>query len=158
MAIEIERKFLVDKDKWAALSKPPGKPIRQGYLSSEPEKTIRIRIKGEEAYLTIKGKTEGFSRTEIECKIPVKEASEMLQHFADAVIDKERYEIPYRKHIWEVDVFHGKNEGLIVAEIELKDEDEVFDKPGWVAEEVTNDLRYYNSNLSLHPFSEWIKP
>ena len=82
----------------------------------------------------------------------------MLQHFADAVIDKERYEIPYQKHIWEVDVFNGKNEGLIVAEIELKDEDEVFDKPGWVAEEVTNDLRYYNSNLSLHPFSEWIKP
>ena len=155
MAIEIERKFLVDVDKWSLLSKPKSKNIKQGYLTSEPEKTIRIRVKDDEAFLTVKGKTQSFSRMEIECNIPVKEAEEMLAGFAVSSIEKERFEILYRQRLWEVDVFHGKNEGLIVAEIELEDESAVFEKPDWIAEEVTNDLRYYNSNLSLHPFISW---
>lgn len=152
MAVEIERKFLVDKEKWNALPKPQSKAIRQGYITTEPEKTIRVRITGNEAYLTIKGKTTGFSRTEIECNIPVTTAAETLQHFSTSEIDKERYEIPYGQHIWEVDVFHGKNEGLILAEIELEDEAAIFEKPDWVAAEVTDDPRYYNARLSLHPF------
>lgn len=155
MAVEIERKFLVDKEKWDALAKPKSNFIRQGYIITEPEKTIRVRITDNEAYLTVKGKTTGFSRTEIECNIPVATAAEMLQYFSTAEIDKERYEIPYGQYIWEVDVFHGQNEGLIVAEIELENESAIFEKPDWIAEEVTNDLRYYNSNLSLNPFLSW---
>lgn len=155
MATEIERKFLVNKEKWNALTKPQSKIIRQGYLTTDPDKTIRVRIKDACAYLTIKGKTEGFSRTEIECSIPVKEAEAMLAHFAVSEIDKERFEIPYGQHLWEVDVFHGKNESLIVAEIELKSETEAFEKPDWAGEEVTYDDRYYNSYLSLQPYLTW---
>jgi CYTH domain-containing protein len=157
MVTEIERKFLVNKEKWNALAKPQSKTIRQGYLTTDPDKTIRVRIKDAKAYLTIKGKTEGFSRTEIECSIPVKEATEMLAHFAVSEIDKERFEILYQQHLWEVDVFHGKNESLIVAEIELKNETDEFEKPDWLGEEVTDDERYYNSYLSLRPYSSWIK-
>ncbi|KAA5533694.1 CYTH domain-containing protein [Taibaiella lutea] len=155
MAIEIERKFLINKEKWNALPKPESKFIRQGYITTDAEKTIRVRITGNEAYLTIKGKTTGFSRTEIECTIPATTATEMLQQFAITEIIKERYRLPYQQHIWEVDVFHGKNEGLIVAEIELENESVIFEKPDWVAEEVTDDSRYYNSNLSLNPFLNW---
>jgi len=155
MAVEIERKFLVDKEKWDALPKPKSNFIRQGYIITDPEKTIRIRISGDEAFLTIKGETTGFSRTEIECNIPVAAAAEMLQHFSTAEIHKERYNISYGQHTWEVDVFHGKNEGLIIAEIELESESDVFEKPDWLAGEVTGDLRYYNSNLSLNPFLSW---
>lgn len=152
MAVEIERKFLVDKEKWNALAKPQSKAIRQGYITTEPEKTIRVRITGDEAYLTIKGKTTGFSRTEIECSIPVATATEMLQYFSISEIDKERYYMPHGQHMWEVDVFHGKNEGLIIAEIELENETAAFEKPDWIAGEVTHDQRYYNSHLSLNPF------
>jgi adenylate cyclase len=155
MALEIERKFLVHRDKWEALSKPMPQNIRQGYISTEPEKTIRVRIKDSDAYLTIKGKTEGFSRTEIECPIPLLEATEMLAHFALSEIEKERFEIMFGKHLWEVDVFHGSNEGLIVAEIELENESATFGLPDWIAVEVTDDIRYYNSYLSLHPYSAW---
>jgi CYTH domain-containing protein len=155
MAVEIERKFLINKEKWDALSKPKSKKIRQGYLLTEADKTIRIRIKDSGAFLTIKRKTEGFSRTEIECAIPVKEAEEMLTQFAVSEIEKERFEILYGQRLWEIDVFHGANEGLIVAELELEDESATFEKPDWVGEEVTTDIRYYNSHLSLHPFNTW---
>jgi len=155
MGIEIERKFLVDKEKWEALLKPESKKIRQGYITTDPAKTIRIRIKDDEAFLTIKGNATGFSRTEIECTIPVKEAEEMLQHFATSEIDKERFEIALGQRLWEVDVFHGKNEGLIVAELELENENDTFEMPDWIDKEVTDDNRYYNSYLSLYPFTGW---
>jgi adenylate cyclase len=155
MAIETERKFLLRKDRWNALPKPESKKIKQGYITTDPEKTIRIRIKDEEAFLTIKGKTERFSRTEIECKIPVDKAEEMLSHFAATFIEKERFEILYGQRLWEIDVFHGANEGLIIAEIELENESAVFEIPEWVDKEVTDEVRYYNSYLSLHPFNSW---
>lgn len=155
MSIEIEKKFLVDKEKWNALLKPESKKIRQGYITTDPAKTIRIRVKNNEAFLTIKGTTTGFSRREIECSIPVTEAEQMLLHFAESEIDKERFEIPLGERLWEVDVFHGKNEGLIVAELELEHEDETFETPGWLGKEVTEDSRYYNSYLSMHPFTQW---
>lgn len=155
MAIETERKFLIHKDRWYALSKPESKKIKQGYITIDPEKTIRVRIKEKEAFLTIKGKTEGFSRTEIECNIPVDRAEEMLAHFAIAFIEKERFGILYEQRLWEVDVFHGANEGLIVAEIELENETVMFERPEWVDKEVTHDPRFYNSYLSLHPFNSW---
>src|ERR1700748_90876 len=150
MAIETERKFLIHKSRWDALPKPESKKIKQGYITTDPEKTIRIRIKDREAFLTIKGKTEGFSRTEVECNIPTNTAEEWLAHFAVASVEKERFEIPYQQRLWEVDVFHGDNEGLIVAEIELENESVVFEAPEWVDKEVTDDLRYYHSYLSLH--------
>lgn len=158
MAVETERKFLVNKEKWNALTKPESHIIWQGYITTDPDKTIRVRIRDEEAYLTIKGASEGFSRTEIECNIPLTTATEMLQQFSVSEIEKERYEIRHQNKVWEVDVFHGKNEGLVVAEIELEDESEAFDKPEWITEEVTDDARYYNAQLSLHPFSTWETP
>lgn len=155
MAIETERKFLVDKEKWAALEKPAPQLFRQGYLTTDPDKTIRIRIAGTQAYLTVKGATNGFSRTEIECGLPLKEAMEMLAEFAEAEISKQRYYISFGQKTWEVDEFLGHNEGLIIAELELESETETFEKPDWVLDEVTEDNRYYNSALSLHPFKNW---
>jgi adenylate cyclase len=154
--VEIERKFLVISDvfKSDVLCQ---NHIAQGYLSSVPERAVRVRIKGEKGYLTIKGKTNesGLSRFEWEKEIPVAEAKELLQLCEKGVIEKIRYEIQVGRHIFEVDEFYGENKGLIMAEVELQSETETFETPIWLGEEVTNDNRYYNSYLSQHPFASW---
>ncbi|MEY4962983.1 MAG: hypothetical protein RLZZ323_302 [Bacteroidota bacterium] len=154
--VEIERKFLVTSNafKSDALRK---NHIAQGYLSSEPERTVRVRIKGEKGFLTIKGKSSetGISRFEWEKEIPINEAKELLLLCEKGVIEKTRYEIQVGQHLFEVDEFHGKNEGLIIAEVELQSESEIFEKPLWLGQEVTQDPRYYNSYLSKHPFKTW---
>ena len=155
MAKEIERKFLVKKE----LFKPTveGEYIAQGYLSSTPERTVRVRIKNHCGYLTIKGRNTGISRSEFEYEIPENEAKELLELCEPSIIIKHRYNINFNGSKWEVDLFEGDNEGLIVAEIELKSEDEIFSKPDWIDEEVSFDVRYYNSNLSKYPFKSWTK-
>ncbi len=156
--LEIERKFLVKSDdfKEQAFAK---NNIAQGYLSSVPERTVRVRIKGEKAYLTIKGigHQGGMSRFEWENQIPLDEAAELLKLCEKGKIEKTRYEIKSGNHIYEVDEFYGENEGLIMAEIELQSETENFEKPDWLGEEVTNDERYYNAYLSKNPFKNWSK-
>jgi len=154
--IEIERKFLVKSD---AFKQEAFKSTRitQGFLSTDPKRTVRVRIKGECGFLTIKGKSNasGTSRFEWEKKISVDDAKQLLQLCKKGVIDKIRYEVKVGNHNFEIDEFFGKNKGLIVAEIELKNENEVFVKPNWVGKEVTGDVKYYNSQLSKHPFCEW---
>jgi CYTH domain-containing protein len=152
--IEIERKFLV-KDNSFLDDFSRSNRIVQGYLSSHPERTVRVRIKGENGYLTIKGKSEGFSRYEWEKEINFEEAEKLLQLCESGVIDKIRYDVIVGTHIFEVDVFYGENEGLVLAEIELQTEDETFEKPNWLGEEVTEDIKYYNSYLSKNPFKTW---
>lgn len=157
MPVEIERKFLVAGNfKQYAYAH---KEIRQGYLSSVPERTVRIRIKGDEAYITIKGtgSTTGASRFEWEKDIPVNEAKELMNLCERGVIEKTRYYITCGKHTFEVDEFGGDNKGLIMAEVELSDENEEFQEPEWLGKEVTGDKRYYNSYLSKHPHTEWEK-
>lgn len=155
MGVEIERKFLVDPKKWEAFEKPAGKPYRQGYLVNEKDKTVRIRTAGNQAFITIKGATAGFTRKEFEYEIPLEDAKELLQSFDLKRIEKTRYRIPLGDKIWEIDVFSGENGGLIVAEIELKNETDEFEKPDFLLAEVTDDARYYNSNLILHPYKSW---
>jgi adenylate cyclase len=154
--VEIERKFLVISDVFKS-DVLRQNHIAQGYLSSVPERAVRVRIKGEKGYLTIKGKTNesGLSRFEWEKEIPVAEAKELLQLCEKGVIEKIRYEIQVGRHIFEVDEFYGENKGLIMAEVELQSETETFETPIWLGEEVTNDNRYYNSYLSQHPFTSW---
>jgi adenylate cyclase len=155
MGVEIERKFLVDHAKWNNLDKPEGSIFRQGYMLRDADKTIRIRVTGNKGFITIKGKTTGISHSEHEYEIPVIDGDELLSAFCEAVISKTRYCITYAGKVWEVDVFTGDNDGLIVAEIELDDEQETFETPDWLAAEVTGDERYYNSNLSVHPYKNW---
>lgn len=154
--IEIERKFLV---KSTAFMKEAVKHNRivQGYLSSAPERTVRVRIKGDNGYLTIKGLSNatGMSRMEWEKEIPIEEAEQLLALCEKVIIDKTRYEVIVGIHVYEVDVFTGENEGLVMAEIELSSEEEAFEIPDWLGEEVTTDKRYYNSYLSKHPFRSW---
>ena len=145
--MEIERKFLVKEQLWEAIEKPSPSRIVQAYLVNSAEKTVRIRIKGTKGFLTIKGPTQGISRSEFEYEIPLKDAEELISTFAEKVIEKFRYEISFKNHLWEVDVFTGKLEGLYLAEIELNSEDEHFELPEWVGEEVSTDPNYYNSNL-----------
>lgn len=154
--IEIERKFLVKTEEFKKSSFAKNE-IAQGYLNSDPERTVRVRIKGNQGYLTIKGKgnATGMSRLEWETAIPVDEAKMLLNLCESGVISKTRYEVPLGNHVYEVDVFFGENEGLIVAEIELQSEDEAFEKPEWLGEEVTNNEKYYNSYLSKNPFKKW---
>lgn len=154
--VEIERKFLVISDVFKS-DVLRQNHIAQGYLSSVPERVVRVRIKGVKGYLTIKGKTNesGLSRFEWEKEIPVAEAKELLQLCEKGVIEKIRYEIQVGRHIFEVDEFYGENKGLIMAEVELQSETETFETPIWLGEEVTNDNRYYNSYLSQHPFTSW---
>lgn len=156
--IEIERKFLVKSDAFKTEAFTQNK-IAQGYLSSLPERTVRIRIKGNKGFITIKGigKQGGMSRFEWENGIPLDEAQELLKLCEKGKIEKTRFEIKSGKHIFEVDEFYGENEGLVMAEIELKSETESFEKPDWLGEEVTNDKRYYNSYLSKNPFKDWEK-
>ena len=155
MATEIERKFLVKKESWKAIPKMHSVSVKQGYLSAEISPTVRVRLAGEKAFLTLKGKNSGISRAEFEYEIPVKDAEELLAAFSKNTIEKTRYLVQHEGKNWEVDEFHGANEGLIVAEIELESEDEKFALPEWIAEEVSGDARYYNSNLVTHPYSKW---
>lgn len=156
--LEIERKFLVKSDDFKEQAFAKNK-IAQGYLSSVPERTVRVRIKGEKAYLTIKGigHQGGMTRFEWENQIPLDEAAELLKLCEKGKIEKTRYEIKSGNHIYEVDEFYGENEGLIMAEIELQSETESFEKPEWLGEEVTNDKKYYNAYLSQNPFKNWEK-
>lgn len=153
MAKEIERKFLVigDIPQYGTNSS-----IFQGYLCRDKERTVRIRIEDEDAYITVKGKTEGISRDEFEYSIPVDDAAQMLLMCDGLVIYKNRRVIINDIDRWEIDYFHRENQGLVVAEIELVRPDQKFKKPAWLGEEVTYDPRYANSNLSIHPFSEWM--
>ena len=156
--LEIERKFLVKSDNFKVVAFAKNQ-IAQGYLNSHPERTVRIRIKGESGFLTIKGKgnESGISRLEWETEIPLTEAKSLIKLCENGVIDKIRYEVKAGNHTFEVDEFFGDNEGLIVAEIELQSEDEAFEKPEWLSQEVTNDERYYNAFLSNHPYTTWEK-
>ena len=155
MAQEIERKFLVKGDFKADSFKATR--ITQGYLSSVPERTVRVRVKGEKGYITIKGKgnDSGASRYEWEKEIPVDEVKELLKLCEPGIIDKTRYLVKAGEHTFEVDEFYGENEGLVMAEVALKDENENFIKPAWLGEEVTGDVRYYNSMLMKHPYTKW---
>lgn len=153
MAKEIERKFLIVGNGWRKLA--PGVHYRQGYLNSAKERTVRVRTVANQAFLTVKGPTVGVTRAEFEYSIPFKDAVAMLQLAEPSVIDKTRYRIPIDNFVWEVDEFHGANEGLVVAEIELPAEDTVFEKPQWVGKEVSGDPRYYNSMLARHPYRSW---
>jgi adenylate cyclase len=155
MALEIEHKYLIRKDLWYAVHKPAGVKIRQGYLQTDPEKTIRIRISGINAFLTIKGPSRNASRVEYEYPIPTEEAEELLQLCTIPIIEKVRYRVEYEGKAWDVDEFFGENEGLILAEIELSYPEEPYRKPSWVGEEVTDDPRYYNSYLAANPVSGW---
>lgn len=159
MPVEIERKFLTHSTTpWSDLAK--GIVYKQGYLSSggASQATVRVRIAGDVAFLTIKGQTQGISRREFEYEIPVCDAEIMLnEQCQKPLIEKTRYKIPLEGHVWEVDVFAGDNKGLVVAEIELSAEDEAFARPDWLGEEVSGDPRYYNSNLISLPFSQWAK-
>ena len=144
---EIERKFLVDTSRWNAVEKPIPFVIRQGYLSSEINATVRVRIKNDRGFLTIKGKTVGISRAEYEYEIPLSDAENLLETMCSKVLSKKRFAIPIGNHTWEVDEFEGKLAPLILAEIELKSEDESFEKPTWATEDVSDQAKYYNSNL-----------
>ncbi len=155
MGVEIERKFLVDPQKWQEFKKPEGKVYRQGYLVNEKGKTVRVRVAGNQGFITIKGATERFTRKEFEYEIPLEDAGELLESFDLKGIDKTRYRIPLGDKVWEVDIFSGENEGLSVAEIELENENDTFEKPDFLLQEVTDDARYYNSNLVLHPYKSW---
>jgi adenylate cyclase len=154
--IEIERKFLVLSDAFKSISVTQNQ-IAQGYLNSDPERTVRVRIKNNQGFITIKGKSNesGLSRLEWEKEIDVAEATQLLALCEKGVIHKTRYEVPFGQHVVEVDVFEGENEGLIMAEIELKSETETYAVPEWLGEEVTNDARYYNSYLSQNPYTLW---
>lgn len=149
MAHEIERKFLVHREIWKTTKKEKSEYVHQSYLHADKQKAIRVRIIGNKAFITIKSKISDLRRLEYEYEIPMEDAKEMMQAFGDCPsIEKTRHFIPKGKHTWEVDVFHGKHEGLIVAEIELSHEEETFDKPDWIAEEVTSDPTYLNVNLA----------
>ena len=154
MAIEIERKFLVKQ--------PPlhlatySLNIKQGYIVKNKNKVIRVRKQDLDYFLTIKGSNAGISRLEFEFPIPKDDAEELFLHFCQTdIINKTRYYIKHENHTWEVDEFHGKNQGLIIAELELQSEDEKFNLPDWIGDEISNDNKYFNMNLSKHPFKDW---
>lgn len=154
MAQEIERKFLVKGTEYKRLAQ--GILYRQGYLSRQRERVVRVRVVGDQGYLTIKGINRGAERDEFEYAIPVSDANLILTNLCEQpLIEKYRYRISWGKHVWEIDEFLGDNEGLVLAEIELQTADEQFEIPSWIGEEVTADPRYFNSNLSLHPFKYW---
>ena len=158
MAKEIERKFLVKADAWHRPAN--GEDLRQGYLSTEEQRSVRVRTvrneSGQRGYITIKGRSYGASRDEYEYEIPFSEANEILEHLCRRpLIEKIRYRISFEGLTWEVDEFRGENRGLIVAEVELNDEKQPVAKPDWVTDEVTGDSRYYNTNLATRPFSSW---
>jgi adenylate cyclase len=155
MATEIERKFLVNGDSWRDAVESQ-EHVMQGYLANGENTTVRVRVKDAAAFLTIKGMMRGISRAEYEYSIPVADAEAMLKDLAvSPPIEKTRYRVRFGAHLWELDVFAGENAGLIMAELELASEDESFELPDWAGEEVSDDLRYYNVNLSRHPYQRW---
>lgn len=149
MATEIERKFRVQGDGWR---QGAGTHYRQGYLSRDPDRTVRVRLAGEHAWLTIKGRTIGLARPEFEYPIPLADGEALLQLCDGPLVEKIRRRIDYRGMVWEVDEFFGANAGLVLAEIELSHPDQTFDAPPWLAEEVSADPRFFNANLSLRPY------
>lgn len=154
MAKEIERKFLITGEAWRELAK--GTSYRQGYLSTVKERTVRVRTIDDKGFLTIKGITVGATRAEYEYEISAADANEMLDDLCEQpIIEKNRYKVPLDGFTWEIDEFGGVNDGLIVAEVELESEDQAFNKPDWIGEEVTGDPRYFNSNLIANPYSNW---
>jgi CYTH domain-containing protein len=154
MALEIERKFLLAGDSWRGLA--PGVEYRQGYLCATKERSVRVRIAGSKGFLTVKGATVGATRSEYEYAIPFEDARSMLEDLCQQpLIEKKRYTIIHQGFSWEVDEFFGLNQGLIVAEIELETEEQSFERPPWIGEEVTGDPRYYNAALCVAPFSTW---
>jgi adenylate cyclase len=155
MALEIERKFLVKGDFRNDVAEAVH--IVQGYISAQPDRTVRIRIRGDRGYITIKGMADssGIVRYEWEKEIPLSEAEELLRLCGPGVVEKTRHIIKAGKHLFEVDEFHGENEGLIIAEIELSSADEPFIKPSWLGKEVTSESKYYNSSLSRKPYKSW---
>ncbi|MBK8036292.1 MAG: CYTH domain-containing protein [Verrucomicrobiaceae bacterium] len=154
MPAEIERKFLLASEGWRnAITQ--SLRITQGYLSRDPERTVRVRISGEQAWMTIKGKTEGISRSEIEFPLPVETAQELIPLCFHPLIDKTRHIVLHDGSRWEIDEFHGANAGLIIAEIELPSEETAFARPAWLGDEVSHDFRYTNASLSERPFSQW---
>lgn len=156
MAIEIERKFLLKNQQWRMVA-GSGCLIRQGYLSDQPERTVRVRVAGDQAWLTIKGKTQGVARLELEYPIPVIEAMQLLDQLClTPLIEKYRYRIAQGELVWEIDEFLGENAGLVVAEIELTAADQQFERPDWLGDEVSDDSRYFNSALIRQPFSSWL--
>ncbi len=153
MAIEIERKFLLKNNK--CLEGVKGQVLKQGYLNLDKERTVRIRIIGDKAFLTIKGSTVNITRKEFEYEIPLNDGISLLELCHRPIIEKTRYNIEFESHLWEVDVFEGENKGLVVAEIELSEENESFQMPDWIGKEVSDDVRYYNANLILKPYKNW---
>ena len=156
MGIEIERKFLLNNSDWR---NEAGEPVRfrQGYLVGSDKSSVRVRIEGDKAYINIKSATLGIQRQEYQYSIPIDEAEEILNTLCGKpLIEKNRYYIKKNKHTWEIDEFFGDNQGLIVAEIELDHEDELFEKPGWLGEDVSDDTRYYNVCLVKHPYKDWM--
>jgi adenylate cyclase len=154
MAREIERKFLVDTALWRATA--AGTLYRQGYLSSVKERVVRVRIAGDRGFLTIKGLTTGVSRLEFEYPIPLPDATVMLDQLCERpLIEKTRYREVYADRIWEIDVFHGDSDGLVVAEVEIANPEQKVELPRWAGAEVSNDPRYFNNNLAAHPYRYW---
>jgi adenylate cyclase len=153
MGLEIERKFLVDVARWRPAG--AGVPFRQGYLSTHPERVVRVRLEGDAGKLTIKGRTEGVSRVELEYDVPRADAEQLLALCERPLIEKVRHTEEHGGKTWEIDVFGGENEGLVVAELELGSEDEPFTRPPWVLEEVSHDPRYYNASLVKAPYRTW---
>ena len=155
MATEIERKFLVDKNLWKPMV--VGKKIAQGYLQHDANKVVRVRIKGNQGFLTVKGKNNGISRLEFEYEIPIADAEEMLLLCDSGVVEKTRFEVAYKGFIWEIDNFEGENDGLLLAEVEMESVDDQPELPQWILEEVSSDKKYFNSHLSQFPFNTWIE-
>lgn len=153
MASEIERKFLVTGDTWHDGS--PGVRIAQGYLSLDPDRSVRVRLAGEKAWITVKGRSRGITREEFEYPIPPADARELLEMCLPEIIDKTRHRIEFGGHLWEVDVFHGANEGLVLAEVELAGEEADPALPPWVGVEVSDDGRFYNASLAERPFRDF---
>lgn len=155
MGVEIERKFLVDPSKWHEVEKPKPAYLKQAYIAQENLKVVRVRVYKDKGIITIKGPNNGIKRLEFEYEIPVVDAQSLIDNLGGPVIEKDRFVITHGGFSWEVDIFYGDNEGLIVAEIELEDEFTSFDLPNWIGEEVSSDPRYYNSNLQTAPFKTW---
>lgn len=154
MGLEIERKFLVRSDGWRD-HVDRAKPYEQGYLTASGDCSVRVRIEGERAALNIKSATLGVRRHEFEYPIPVTDARELLERFCPVTVSKVRHFVQHAGKTWEVDVFSGANEGLVVAEVELADENEAFNRPDWIGEEVSGDPRYYNTELARRPYRQW---
>lgn len=155
MGKEIERKYLVNKKEWISLQKPAGVHYNQGYLCIETERTVRVRLTDLHAFITIKGKMKNATRAEYEYEIPMEDAKQMIRDLVIGSISKIRYKINFRNNLWEIDEFFGKNEGLLLAEIELENIDEEYVIPEWIDKEVTDDERYYNANLIMNPYENW---